>query len=192
MASASGHPGEEAVRLTFTYSSQTSVKNALIPSSLRDSCSSTNFISTTTDPVNHLMLHRGHDLQNTRTCRRHKRGDRPLVELVYRFQVPVRTTGWRSGVHMKAVSVEHKEGTNITLSFRMTSSIASRLAFAIICITCLSWPPPIFTIPPCPWCACVAAVAPDNALRVPANADVDQLGRLEAKGDATVCDGLEE
>lgn len=45
---ASGHPHQEAVLLTFTYSSQTSLKNALIPSSLRDSCNNTNFMSTGT------------------------------------------------------------------------------------------------------------------------------------------------
>ncbi|KAJ3485350.1 hypothetical protein NLI96_g5010 [Meripilus lineatus] len=34
--------------------------------------------------------------------------------------------------------------------------------------------------------------APDNAVRVPANADVDQLGRFDANGEVTDCTGFEE
>lgn len=86
--------------------------------------------------------------------------------------------------------------TNITLSLRITSSIASRLAFAIICMTCrLSCPPPILAAPPAACCVWLALVAPERALNVPANADEDQLerlGRFEARGDEVVCDGFEE
>lgn len=57
-------------------------------------------------------------------------------------------------------------------------------------MTCLSWPPPTFTAPPdvC-W---VALDAPDNAVRVPANALVDQVGRFDASGDVTVATGLDD
>jgi hypothetical protein len=57
-------------------------------------------------------------------------------------------------------------------------------------MTCLSCPPPIFT-PPCE-CDCGALDAPDKAVNVPANADVDQLGRLAARGDAVDGIGLFE
>lgn len=46
------------------------------------------------------------------------------------------------------------------------------------------------TAPPAAWC--VALVAPDNAVRVPANADVDQVGRLDESGEDTVGAGLVE
>lgn len=81
----------------------------------------------------------------------------------------------------------------MTLSFRITSSIASRLAFAIICMTCLlSCPPPILAAPPCPCCAWLALAAPDKALNVPANAEVDQLGRFEARGEDVAWEGFDE
>jgi hypothetical protein len=58
-------------------------------------------------------------------------------------------------------------------------------------MTWRSCPAPIFVPPPCElgW---VAADAPDSAVKVPANADVDQLGKLAASGDATEGTGLLE
>lgn len=37
---------------------------------------------------------------------------------------------------------------------------------------------------------CVALDAPDSAVSVPANADVDQVGRLDARGDVTLGTGF--
>jgi hypothetical protein len=68
------------------------------------------------------------------------------------------------------------------LSLRTTSSITSRLALAIIWITCRSCPPPIRTPPPCAL-VCTTLDAPDRAVNVPANADVDHAGRLADRGD---------
>jgi hypothetical protein len=73
--------------------------------------------------------------------------------------------------------------SHIPLSRRTTSSITSRLALAIIWITCRSWPPPIRTPPPCAP-VCETLYAPDNAVSVPANADVDHDGRFADRGDA--------
>lgn len=44
---------------------------------------------------------------------------------------------------------------------------------------------------PCAF-ACAVLDAPDNAVSVPANADVDQLGRFDAKGEVTDCTGFDE
>ena len=78
--------------------------------------------------------------------------------------------------------------THIRGSLRATSSMMSRLALAIIWMTCGSWPPPIRSAPPevC-W---VALDAPERAVRVPANADVDHVGKFEAKGDVATAAGL--
>ena len=75
-------------------------------------------------------------------------------------------------------------------SLRITSSITSRLALAIIWMTCLSCPPPIRTEPPV---VCWGALeAPDNAVSVPAKADVDHVGRLAARGDERLVTGFVE
>lgn len=37
---------------------------------------------------------------------------------------------------------------------------------------------------------CVALDAPDSAVSVPANADVDQVGRFDARGDVTLGTGF--
>ena len=83
-------------------------------------------------------------------------------------------------------------GTDINGSLRITSSITSRLAFAIIWMTCRSLPPPMRTPPPCMLYDCATLDAPDKAVSVPANAEVDQLGRFDASGDVVVCTGFEE
>ena len=75
-------------------------------------------------------------------------------------------------------------------SFRITSSTTSRLALAIICMTCRSWPPPILDPPPAP--CCPALDAPDNAVNVPANAEVDQVGRFDESGEVIVGAGFVE
>jgi hypothetical protein len=80
-------------------------------------------------------------------------------------------------------------GTYIALSFLMTSSMTSKLAFAIICITWRSCPAPILTLPPCPW---DVLDAPERAVNVPAKADVDQLGRFAERGEETEGTGLLE
>lgn len=113
---------------------------------------------------------RRHRLTPGRDERRH----RPFVELVHRSQVPATAS---------VVWVQPSQRPPyIALSFRIKSSITSRLAFAIIWITWRSCPPPILAPPPCTWCDCVALEAPDNAVSVPANADVDQLGRFDDSG----------
>ena len=86
----------------------------------------------------------------------------------------------------------HSPGTDINGSLRITSSITSRLAFAIIWMTCRSLPPPMRTPPPDMWCDCAALDAPESAVRVPANAEVDQLGRLDARGEEVFWAGLDE
>lgn len=68
--------------------------------------------------------------------------------------------------------------------------MTSRLAFATIWMTWRSFPPPTFALP-CAF-ACAALGAPDNADNVPAKAEVDQLGRLEARGEATDWAGFDE
>jgi hypothetical protein len=78
--------------------------------------------------------------------------------------------------------------THIVGSLYITSSITSRPAFAIICITCRSCPPPIRTAPPL--VCCVALDAPESAVSVPANADVDHVGKFDARGDVTLGTGF--
>lgn len=87
---------------------------------------------------------------------------------------------------------ELSASAHIRLSLRITSSITSRLALATICITCLSFPPPMRAPPPCTWYACAALGAPESAVNVPANAEVDQLGRFAARGDVVLGAGFEE
>ena len=73
--------------------------------------------------------------------------------------------------------------TYIAPSLRITSSTTSKLAFATICITCLSPPPraAAAAAPPTPRLY-AGEVAPESAFRVPANAEVDQDGKFEASG----------
>lgn len=78
----------------------------------------------------------------------------------------------------------------IAPSFRITSSIASKLAFAIICITWRSCPPPTLVCPLVD--CCVVLDAPESAVNVPAKADVDHVGKLAARGEVTVCVGFED
>ena len=78
----------------------------------------------------------------------------------------------------------------MAVSFLITSSITSKLAFAIICITCRSCPPR-GTPPPAPGLY-AGDVAPDKAFRVPAKAVADQDGRFEAKGYAVDGAGFED
>lgn len=106
---------------------------------------------------------------------------RPFVEFVYRLEIPVKVP-LLTGPSYTTIN------THIVFSLRITSSITSRLALAIIWMTCLSCPPPIRTGPPV---VCWGALeAPDNALSVPAKADVDQVGRLVARGDVTLTTGF--
>ena len=48
------------------------------------------------------------------------------------------------------------------------------------------------TPPPDMWCDCAALDAPLSAVSVPANADVDQLGRFDARGDVVVWIGFDD
>jgi hypothetical protein len=75
-------------------------------------------------------------------------------------------------------------------SLRITSSITSRLALAIIWMTCRSWPPPTRT-PPLD-VVCAVLEAPDKAVSVPANAEVDHDGRLDDNGDIVLAAGRDE
>jgi hypothetical protein len=77
------------------------------------------------------------------------------------------------------------------LSRRTTSSTMSRLAFAIIWITCRSCPPPIRTPPPCVL-ICATLDAPDNAVSVPAKAVVDHEGRFADSGDGAAAAGFDD
>lgn len=117
------------------------------------------------------------------TSWRNKCGHRPFIELVYRLEIPVFN-------HCYRVILATQKCTHIVFSLRITSSITSRLALAIIWMTCLSCPPPIRTEPPV---VCWGALeAPDNAVSVPAKADVDHVGRLAARGDVTLITGFVE
>ncbi len=100
-----------------------------------------------------------------------ERRHRPFIELVYRFQIPATPS-----LHARPTA----RITHIVFSLRITSSITSSPAFAIIWITWRSCPPPTRTEPPL--VVCVALDAPDSAVRVPANADVDHVGRFDANG----------
>ena len=108
-----------------------------------------------------------------------ERRHRPFIELVYRFQIPATPS-----LHARPTA----RITHIVFSLRMTSSITSSPAFAIIWITWRSCPPPTRTEPPL--VVCVALDAPDSAVRVPANADVDHVGRFDANGDVTLGTGF--
>jgi len=115
------------------------------------------------------------------TARRHKRRHCPFIELVYRLQIPACTVIY---------FLIYRTSTYIRFCLCISSSTTSRLAFAIICITWRSCPPPTRTAPPV--VCCVALDAPESAVSVPANALVDQVGRFEASGDVTVGTGLVE
>ena len=108
-----------------------------------------------------------------------ERRHRPFIELVYRFQIPATPS-----LHARPTA----RITHIVFYLRMTSSITSSPAFAIIWITWRSCPPPTRTEPPL--VVCVALDAPDSAVRVPANADVDHVGRFDANGDVTLGTGF--
>jgi hypothetical protein len=57
-------------------------------------------------------------------------------------------------------------------------------------MTCLSCPAPTRIAPPL--VCCVALDAPDNAVSVPANALVDHVGRLDARGVVTPPAGFDD
>lgn len=146
-----------------------------MPSSFLLSCNNRNFMSapvSTSRTISTPAL----------TSRRHKRRHRPVVEFIHRLQVPAPSQP-RSYLPLAA--------TYIAPSLRITSSTASKLAFAIICITCRSCPPPT-RVGPLPVDCCVALDAPDSAVSVPANADVDHVGRFAASGEVTVCAGFSD
>jgi hypothetical protein len=168
-------------KLTFTYNSQTSMKNDLIPSSFFPSCNNTNFISGRINQYAHIIK----TIKPIfRTSRRNKRRHRPFIKLIYRLEIPIKSSTF------KRCYSAIQQCTHIVFSLRITSSITSRLALAIIWMTCLSCPPPIRTEPPV---VCWGALeAPDNAVSVPAKADVDHVGRLAARGDVTVITGFVE
>lgn len=150
---------------TLRYSSQTSTKKLLIPSSFFPSCSSSSFTSTY-QPTNHQYS----------TRRRVSEGSEGNV-------LPGVTNA--ETVHSLNLSTPFKYIP--APSLLITSSTTSKLAFAIICTTCLSCPPPTTFPPPPPVLllpACwVEEEAPERAVRVPAKAEVDQVGRLEERGD---------
>jgi hypothetical protein len=118
--------------LTFAYSSQTSIKNALIPSSFLPSWSSTNFMSCRDHHHHHQSVTIAILSRISLTSRRDKGRYRPLIELVHGSQIPNQKNYNCYGVVFVFVS------THIPLSRRTTSSITSRLALAIIWITCRS------------------------------------------------------
>ena len=103
--------------LTFTYNSQTSIKNDLIPSSFFPSCNSTNFIS-----IVNQYIYKETKVTFTSWC--NKSRHRPLIELVYGLEIPV------EGLIITAIAINNI--THIVFSLRITSSITSRLALAII------------------------------------------------------------
>ena len=81
-------PDRRETKLTLVYSSQTSVKNALIPSSFLASCRSMNFMSvrerSTDAPQAGLR-------KNHLTAWGNKRGYCPFIELIHGFQIPLCT-----------------------------------------------------------------------------------------------------
>lgn len=86
--------GETSQTLTFTYSSQISMKNDLIPSSFRDSCSKMNFISATPMSDGDATTK-----CNMLTARCDERRHCPLVELVDGLQVPLSTVTLGDQLH---------------------------------------------------------------------------------------------
>jgi hypothetical protein len=110
---------------TLTYSSQTSTKNDLIPSSFLLSCSNTNLVSV--KRITQLFMTK-HTEKLTSRC--NKRRHYPFVEFINAFQIP--------GQPVVNVAPNLHCSTDMTFSLRITSSITSRLALAIIWITCRS------------------------------------------------------
>ena len=161
--------------LTFTYSSQTSVKNCRIPSSFFPSCRSTNFMSAHPSESSIVTMYTAFLTAWSDECR-----NSPFIEFIHRFQVPAPSSTQLTSFHIT---------TYIVFSFLITSSIISRLAFAIIWMTWRSCPPPRRTPPAV---CCVVLDAPESAVSVPANAEVDQFGRFADNGDVMLGAGLVE
>ena len=88
---------------------------------------------------------------------------------------------------LRYLDIEIRRGSDgaervyMALFVRMTSSMTSRLALAIICTTARSVPLPI-----CFWPEAAVVwgtlAAPERAVRVPAKAEVLQVGRFEERG----------
>ena len=120
------------------------------------------------------------------TSWRNKCRHRPFIELVHWLEIPVS----RVPNHHYPIGYLHAATTHIVFSLRITSSITSKLALAIIWMTCLSCPPPMRTDPPV---VCWGALeAPDNAVSVPAKADVDHVGKFAASGEVRLATGFVE
>ena len=106
---------------TFTYSSHISMKNCRIPSSFLPSCSSTIFVSDICLCHCPFLCRKFTAL----TSRGHKRRYCPLVKFVYRLEIPLE-------IIYRAVLAQICIFTHIKFCFRISSSITSRLAYAII------------------------------------------------------------
>jgi hypothetical protein len=105
---------------TFTYSSHISMKNCRIPSSFLPSCNNTIFVSDI--PCHCPCLCRKF---TALTSRCHKRRYCPLVKFVYRLEIPLE-------IIYTVVLAQICIFTHIKFCFRISSSVTSRLAYAII------------------------------------------------------------